>query len=158
MGKWSHLKQKYPAPKPEASFQQQIDAVRQTFAGKSLTDLVAAYDALQEAKAAHEQELDAINAVIAAHDRAIVGMMEDLGESFVKLDIGGSIGFNDTPSFAFVDPVRFDAYVDAHMPELKKCSRSDRENLAKAALEAGTPLPPGVELSHVYTRLSRKGK
>lgn len=159
MGKWSHLKQTLPPVPVDAKFQERVDFLKGALAGTPLDRVVAQYDALEDEKEKLKQQLSELNAAIEAHNRLLVTRMEDLGLQSLKLEGGrGSLILLDAPVFKVADLGAFERWVEETQPEIFTVNAQTREGICKARVEAGEPLPPGIEMTNVRTQVSRRAR
>lgn len=156
MGKWSHLKGKFPSEEKPQAFREMVDALKPKFAQFALDQLVAAYDALEDVRDAIKAELAKKTAEQEALEAIIIQRLESTGEALVRFEDAGTISLLDQPQIAVTDPAAFRAWVEANAPELLQIYAQTRDKIAKDRLDANEPLPPGLEVKAVRTTLGRR--
>lgn len=151
MGKWSILRDAYPALAHD-------EAVRAASAELATTESVASVteriNAARETLAELETQRKAAQFEQDACERALIMLMEDDGTEAIR--IGGYLwSRTEEPHPVVVDRPALKAWADAHDPDSLSVAWQSLKATVKRALEDGTALPPGVDL-FVKTAISRR--
>lgn len=151
---WSWLKGKYPALPVEPEHTDVIAAAMDTHRSKSIEELAAEANRLEDEKADIEQTLAGVDAELTAVERLMESAFEATGVE--KIVIGGyAFAPKVAPASTITDPVSWLAWVNETMPEILSVNANTRHALVARALEAGEEVPPGLEVN-VRTSISRR--
>lgn len=161
MGKWSELKKKYPAaPVGDPNYQAKVDVVKNVLLGKNDDQVRDRYVEALQSKENLKEQLSLANLEIEACEQVFVSRLEGRGQTNVTFADGLQLYLLDKPSFKITNSLEFvkwlrDPQNQAEYPlSVNPQTMSSR---CKARLEAGSPLPPGVELGWVDTTLGKRG-
>lgn len=175
MGKWSHLKGKYPKMPIEADYQQKIDIildsaapacvlnpaeVKKEFRIRELSDFQIAqlYQAARNNKEALEAQVSLLNLEIEAYTRLLVTRFEDAGETSKRFDNGIQLIISDEPYPIVTSKDNLFAWLENNGMErldLMQFSASKMSSLVKGSLAEGKELPGGVDI-FMKTSLTRR--
>lgn len=145
-GKWAWLRGKFPRLPLDPKYDDVLAAARDTFREKSLSELVALYNAKKDAKDAKERELSEIDADIVALEQLIWSEMERQDIDSVKI---GDYRFTRKPEPAAraEDKAALLEWALENMRDNLSLHPSTLTAIVKAALEANEDIPPGVTVN-----------
>lgn len=151
---WSWLKGKYPSLSDAPEHDEVIAAAMEVHRSKSIEELAAQANTIEDEKADVERTLAGINAELTAIERLMERAFE--ATSVEKIVIGG-YAFSPSlkPTAKITDPVAWLAWVNEEMPEILMVHAGKRDAIVALALEAGEDVPPGIEVN-VRTSISRR--
>jgi hypothetical protein len=152
--KWASLKDKYPAAAPGANldgdwFENHVKPLLRKHDGKNLRELSELLMQHKARKAEREKRIsEEDNAAIKALELLILKALEGQGVESFRDPAGRLFNSKPEPSFKILDPVAVDKWIDEQgYSDLRKVDTNTLKALFRKALEAGTDIPEGVDVS-----------
>lgn len=153
--KWAFLRGKYPALPTDPNYDEVVLAAMAPHRGKTLEQIAAALNVLEEEKEGIKERLSGVDAEITALERLMVEEFDSTGVERIKVG-GYNFSVIVSPAPKVTDPQTFRAWIDEHAPDVLSVNANTLKGMVARALESGEePLPEGIEVN-VRTAVSRK--
>jgi len=154
-GKWDWMRAVYKNLGLDPDYQMVVNATKEPHLGKTLDELAASANDLEDRKAIATMTLEAINA-------ELTGVEQLMLDAFEKLETVDSIRVNGytfkpqtSPSPRIADPVQFRAWVDNNSPHILSVNAQTLKGIVSRALEGDGAIPDGLEIKQ-HTSISRR--
>lgn len=147
MGKWSHLKKNLVKFEHPPDYQQKVDEVKQQhkLRDRADVDLCELFGHLKDKKDELEDKVKLLNVELEAVQQELIERMEEQGITGIKTVEHGNFFLKDDPYSSVQDRSQFHEWIRTTGQEgLFTVMYQTANGIAKAHLEAGKPLPPGM--------------
>jgi hypothetical protein len=156
-GKWAWLRGKYPELSEEPEYEDVVAASRRRYEGRTLAELAACLNTLEEIKEIQERYVSSTNADIAAVEQLMQKRFDV--EQTESIRVGGyAFAPKAEPVASVEDAVAWLEHVRETQPEILTVHYQTMQSIVKQALEANEALPPGVKINVRTTISRRKGQ
>ena len=157
-GKWEFLRGKFPALPEDPTYDEVKQANYRLHEGKTLEELAARINALEDKKAQIEQDLSGLDAELTVCERLMISRFD--ASTIDQFSTGGySFKRKVEPVFSISDKAAMEAWYREHMPEKFSVNAMSVYADARLALDIvsnpDAEIPAGVTVN-TFDKLDRK--
>jgi len=153
--KWGWMRGIYEKLGLDPDYQMVVNATKEPHLEKTLDELGAEANALEEKKEIASRALELVNAELLGVEQLMLDAFEKL-ESVDSIRINGyTFKPSTTPSPRVADPVAFRAWVDHNSPHILSVNAQTLKGIVSRALEGDGVIPDGLEIKQ-HTSISRR--